>query len=265
MIFWRLDLCPPLTELYPAEAGLAITEYMNYLSYEFGALKWMIARYASVIFLVFVSLLTLPINEPSYAVRLFLSAKGSLIPDGVPVVALGPVASFVAPIMMAFLVALLATFPLGLWSVARFLRPALRSGERRALSLTIVPSLVLFYAGCALAYFVIIPQTFSILYSFAAPMGVAPLFALDEFISSVFFLTISVGVAFLLPIVMIVTSRLGLVPHGFWIRHWRGAVLMAILFSAVVTPDGSGVTMVFLSAPLLGLYAAGVVASVKRS
>lgn len=234
------------------------------LSREIGVLKRTIARYVLVLFSVFVGLLALPLEGPSYAVRQFLSAKETLIPGGVPVVALGPVAPFVAPITMALLVALLVTFPFGLWSVVRFLRPALRSGERRALARTIVPSLILFYSGCSMAYFIIIPRTFSILYSFAAPMGVAPFFALDEFISSVFFLTISVGIAFLLPVVMAISSRLGFVPQSFWLRHWRGAIFSAILFSAVVTPDGSGITMVLLSVPLIVLYGIGAAASTRR-
>jgi len=235
------------------------------LSREIGVLKRTIARYVLVLFSVFVGLLALPLEGPSYAVRQFLSAKETLIPGGVPVVALGPVAPFVAPITMALLVALLVTFPFGLWSVVRFLRPALRSGERRALARTIVPSLILFYSGCSMAYFIIIPRTFSILYSFAAPMGVAPFFALDEFISSVFFLTISVGIAFLLPVVMAISSRLGFVPRGFWLRHWRMAVFLAIFFSAVITPDGSGITMVFLSIPLIVLYGIGAAVSVRRA
>lgn len=237
---------------------------MTRISHELEALKKTIVRFAIVFFLVFSGLLIFPSDRPSFAMRGFLSAKESLIPAGVPVVSLGPVSSFVAPIMMAFLVALLVTFPFGLWSVVRFLRPALRPDERRTLSAYVVPALVLFYAGCTLAYFVIIPTTFSILYSFAAPMGVAPLFALDEFISSVFFLTISVGFAFLLPVFMAASSRIGLIPSGFWIRHWRGATLAAILFSAIVTPDGSGVTMAFLSAPLIVLYGIGVIAARPR-
>ena len=235
------------------------------LSREIGVLRRMIACYALVLFSVFVGLLALPLEGPSYAVRQFLSAKETLIPDSVPIVALGPVAPFVAPIMMALLIALLITFPFGLWFIFRFLRPALRSGERRTLTHTIVPSLILFYSGCATAYFFIIPRTFSILYSFAEPMGVAPFFALDEFISSVFFLTISVGIAFLLPVVMVVSSRLGFIPQGFWLRHWRGAVFSAIFFSAIVTPDGSGVTMAFLSVPLIVLYGIGAVVSVRRA
>jgi sec-independent protein translocase protein TatC len=234
---------------------------MNHISHEFTVLKRTITRYALVLFSVFAGLLVLPPGAPSFATRLFLSVKESLIPEGIPVVALGPVSPFVAPIMIAFLVALLATFPFLIYSIIRFLRPALQRGERKALSRYILPSLVLFYAGCSLAYFVVIPATFSILYSFAAPLGVAPLFALDDFISSVFFLTISVGLAFLLPVCMAASSRIGIIPPGFWLRHWRGAIVSSVLFSAVVTPDGSGVTMALLFAPLVALYGIGAIVS----
>ena len=245
---------------------------------EFKAVRRMIVRFVIVLLMVFIGLLTLAPGEmrigtavfplpqfgsPSMAVQIFLGAKAMLIPSGVPVVALGPVSPFVAPIVIALLVALLVTFPNALFLVVRFLRPALRPAERRTLMRSLVPALALFYLGCALAYFVIIPETFALLYSFAEPMGVAPFFALDDFISSVFFLTISVGAAFLLPVGMAVSSHIGLIPRGFWLRHWRGAVVTAIIFSAVITPDGSGVTMAFLSVPLLGLYAVGALVAVR--
>lgn len=253
---------------------------MNHLSQEFIELKRAIVSSVAALFLVFAGLLSLSLEEkmlfgatipipvfgtPTLATQIFLSAKDTLVPAGIPVVALGPVSAFVAPITMALLVALLITFPFMLYRFTCFLRPALHAAERRTLSLFIIPSLALFYLGCALGYFIIIPQTFSILYSFAEPMGVAPIFALDDFIASVFTLTISVGVAFLLPVFMTLFSCIGLIPGAFWARHWRGAVLATIIFSAVITPDGSGITMVFLSGPLLGLYMIGALAATPRS
>lgn len=237
---------------------------MDHISHELGELQKTIVRFAAVFFSVFAGLLVLPFGEASFATCIFLSAKESLLPTGVPVVALGPVSPFVAPIMMAFLVALLLTFPFGIWLIVRFLRPALRPKERKALSAYIVPSLVLFYAGCALAYFFVIPVTFSVLYSFADPMGVAPFFALDEFISSVFLLTVSVGFSFLLPVFMVASSHAGLISGKFWIRHFRGAILFAVIFSAIITPDGSGVTMVFLAVPLIALYVIGAIMSMRH-
>lgn len=249
---------------------------MEHIFYEFRKLKKTIIYFALAFFVVFIGILVLTSGEiivwglhipilvngsPALAAKIFLSAKSFLVPEGIPIIALNPMASFIAPIMMAFLVSLLVSFPFGLYLAARFVWPALRNYERRTLLIFIAPSLALFYLGCALAYFIIIPQTFAILYSFSAPMGVEPFFALDDFISSVFFITISVGFSFLLPVFMTALSRIGLAPRGFWMRYWRGAVITAIVFSAIVTPDGSGVTMIFLAGPLLGLYFIGAIAA----
>jgi sec-independent protein translocase protein TatC len=249
---------------------------MSSITNELLALKGVIVRYVIILFAVFVALLILAPGEwqiagrtvpgpvfgaLSFAQTFFLAAKEMLIPETVLVVALGPVAPFVAPIVIAFLVALLATFPAGLVLLYGFLAPALRPKERRTAAFFTLPAIVLFYAGAAFAYFIVIPETFAILYSFAQPMDVAPMFALDEFISSVFLLTLSTGIAFLLPIIMAASAKVGLIPASFWARHWRGAILSAVIFSAVITPDGSGVTMALLTGPLLALYAFGTIAA----
>ncbi len=245
---------------------------MDILRGEFAALKRMIIWFILGLTVSFLMLLTCTIQEasvmgksivivvpgsPSFATQLFLSAKEMLIPADIPVVALGPVSSFVAPIVMAFLMALLISFPLGIYLTYQFLSPALHASEQKLLRRFVIPSIVLFYLGCSLAYFVIIPRTFFFLYSFAPPLGVMPFFALDNFISSVFFLTLTTGIAFLLPIGMIVLSHIGIVSQYFWTRHFRVAIVIVLIFSALITPDGSGVTMVFLSIPLLLLYFVG--------
>lgn len=204
-------------------------------------------------------------GTPSLATELFLATQKLLIPTQVSVVALGPVSVFFAPLLMALLIALLITFPYAIWTLLRFLRPALTPTEWQSIMRVIFPVISLFYIGCALAFFLILPRTFSLLYSFAQPLGVTPLFALDDFISSVFFITITVGISFLFPVVMMVLSQIGLVSSFFWVQHWRGALLSIFLFSAIITPDGSGLTMVFLSIPLSILYGLGVWAARTRN
>lgn len=196
-------------------------------------------------------------GSPSLATQLFLSAQHTLVPPQVPIIALGPVAVFFAPFLMALLIALLITFPYAFYLGVRFLLPALHRRERQLLIVTSIPALILFYAGCALAYFLIIPKTYEVLYGFAEPMGITSYFALDQFISSVFLITIGVGISFLFPVVMVLASWLGLIQPAFWVVHWRGAFLGILLFAAVVTPDGSGVTMLLLSCPLILLYGLG--------
>ncbi len=249
---------------------------MESLATELAQLKSRLLRYVIFFAVMAVALLTLSADRcllfgveraclssdgPTLATELFLTAKAQLVPDGVPVVALGPVSVFLAPFSFALLIAFLVTFPYGVLQAALFLRPALRREERRVLSVVVIPALTLFYSGATLAYCYIIPKTFAILYSFALPMGVAPMFALDDFLASTVLITLATGLAFLLPVAMALLSRIGLVPPTLWAARWRGALLSVLIFSAVVTPDGSGITMAFLALPLMVLYGAGVLAA----
>lgn len=240
-------------------------------------LKQVLGRYLIFLFLTFALLLcgtvhsytigryTIPgiaFGSPSIAVELYHYSRHVLIPPDVTVVTLGPVAPFVAPIMIALLASLLLTFPVGLFLIGRFLFPALRNSERRVMFFALVPALLLFYGGAWFAYRIIIPETFSTLYAFAEPLGVQPFFDIADFLPTVFLLVVSVGLVFLLPLGMFLLSKIQLVPAYFWRAHWRGAVLTTIIFSAVVTPDGSGVSMLLLSGPILGLYFIGLLLAI---
>lgn len=230
---------------------------------ELGELRSIFIRFAVTLF-VLASIMLLA-GTPSPATRLFALMKSSLLPSGVSVIALGPLSSFIAPISIAFMVAFILSFPYFLFSLMRYIAPALYDRERRSLSFLFFSSTALFFFGCIFAYTILIPYTLATLYSFAGPLGVTPFFSLDSFIATVFGLTVSTGIAFLVPIVMKVLSSIGIVPPTFWRAHWRASILVIILFSALITPDGSGVTMVILSIPLLLLYGAGVLISSRRA
>ena len=229
---------------------------------ELGEVRSIFIRFALALFAV--ALLMLAVGTPSPATRLFALMKASLLPPGVSVVALGPLSSFIAPISIAFMVAFIISFPYLLFSLLRYVRPALYEKERRAISYLLFFSLALFFSGCAFGYAILIPNTLAVLYSFAGPLGVTPFFSLDAFIGAVFGLTISAGISFLIPVIMITLSSVGLVPAVAWKSHWRAAVLVVFVFSALITPDGSGVTMVILSVPLLLLYGAGALFSPRK-
>ena len=205
------------------------------------------------------------LGTPPLATRLFVEIQRALLPIGVTVVALNPWAPFVAQFTIAFMVAFIVAFPYLLFSIMRYILPALYEEERSIVSSIFYTSLILFFAGCTFAYFILIPNTFAILYSFAGPLGVTPFFSLDSFVWTVFNLTILTGVAFLIPIMMFILSAIGIVPATFWRAHWRGAIVAIVIFAAVVTPaGGAGVTMVLLSIPLLLLYGLGILLSSRR-
>src|SRR5436309_1367552 len=125
--------------------------------------------------------------------------------------------------------------------------------------------LTLFIAGVLVSLLVVLPFTFPFLYAFAYSFGATPLLRLDEFLDFVLWFSLAFGLAFELPVVMYGLSYLGIVSPEFWKKNWRYATIAIFIFGAVITPDGSGVTMMLVSIPMLFLYVAGYVAVVQRS
>lgn len=189
-----------------------------------------------------------------------------LLPAGSTLAVTNPLDPFLnqATIAATFAVALM--LPLLFWEFWHFVAPGLEKRERTALVAGLVASLGLAALGAAFAYFVLIPLMFTELYAFL-PAGVVAYFSLSEVVSLVSSFMIGCALVFLLPLAMVILSFIGLVPPGVWLAHVRMAVLLVLIVSAIITPDGSGAGMILLSVPVCALYGLGYAASaflVKR-
>ena len=193
----------------------------------------------------------------SFSAQFFKYLKQSLLPSQVEIVVLNPLNAFLAQIMIALSLAFILTFPILLYRLIKFISPALYKKEKKAVSKVVIFSVILFISGCLFSYFILIPSTFKILYSFATVLEASPLFTAYEFVNLTFVLAIAVGIMFQIPIFMVFLSRLGLVSSGFWKNNCKYIFLGFLIFSAIITPDGTGVTMLILFFPLAGLYLLG--------
>ena len=63
---------------------------------------------------------------------------------------------------------------------------------------------------------------------------------------------------------MYAVSVSGIVDADFWRKNIRYAIVIIVIFGAVITPDGTGVTMMFVAGPMIGLYAAGMIIIERR-
>ena len=79
-----------------------------------------------------------------------------------------------------------------------------------------------------------------------------------DFVSFVLQFLLAFGLSFQLPLIMYALSASGMVDSKFWRRNMRYAIIGIVIFGAVITPDGSGVTMWFIGGPMLALYFAGM-------
>lgn len=200
----------------------------------------------------------LPIfSERSFAVLFFEMIKNDLIPKGVTLIATGPSSAFVTQTLISLLGAFIITFPYLLYKIFEFLSPALYHKEKNTIIKILLPSGFLFLGGVVFAYIFIVPPTFRVLYSFNEILEVTPFFVVSEFVSWTMSLIFTTGFMFLLPVFMYILTWIKIIPSSVWIKNWRIALAVFVILSAVITPDGTGVTMVTLSIPMILLYGVG--------
>lgn len=195
----------------------------------------------------------------SLSAQFFNSVGQDLLPPGVELLATNPMSAFLSQITLSMLLGFLAAIPFFIYKIITYLRPALFPRERKAVLWSLLPLALLFFCGSAYAYFFLIPATFKLLYPYAVNIGAVTYFSIDEFIHYVFGLTIAVGMMFLLPVFMILLSCLGIIKAEFWKNKWQHSLLIFLISSAIITPDGTGVTMMMLVIPLLTLYFIGYI------
>ncbi len=202
-------------------------------------------------------------GESPVANQFFLWIKSYLVPakvggQTVEFTFRAPWDGVVVQVKTAFFLALLFASPVVAYEIGGFVGPALKPSEKRLIFRVTLPILVLFLSGVLLCFVVVLPFTFSLLYTYQTTLGanLLLLFA-DDFISFVLLFLIAFGLAFELPVLMYGLSYLGIVSANFWKKYWRFATIGIFLFGAIITPDGSGVTMMLVSIPMLVLYVIG--------
>jgi sec-independent protein translocase protein TatC len=180
-----------------------------------------------------------------------------LVPDYVQITMLGPADAILAEINVALFVSLILGMPTIIYHLGGFLAPGLYPQEKKLVLGITVPASILFAFGCLFAYYLITPFTLDFLYSYGVALDLNTFLTIDDFITFVLLFIGAFGLAFELPIIMVGLTSLGVVEHSFWKENWRYAVVAIFVFGAVITPDGSGITMILVAMPLLVLYLGG--------
>lgn len=234
-----------------------------------GIMRWALAVVAvSAFFFTFglreaslagIRLLVPSPSADSFAAVFYRRMQEDLVPPSVHFVVTTPLEAFVVQVKIALVLGFTALLPLILIRAARYFAPALLPRERRALLSALLPSALLFFGGAAFAYVFVIPPAFTALYALVPSLGAEPLISVGAFVGFVLALMLAAGAMFLAPAAMALLSASGAVPPRFWVEKWRHAVLTLVVSSAIITPDGSGITLALLAAPLVFLYVAGAV------
>ncbi|MDO8571500.1 MAG: twin-arginine translocase subunit TatC [bacterium] len=193
----------------------------------------------------------------SFAVQFFKILQHDFMPPGVALIVTNPMSGFIVQVEIAMTLAFILCFPFFLYKVMTYLSPALFEHEKKALFKSLLLSSALFILGCLFAYYYMIPLTFKFMYPFTIALEVIPFFTLDAFMSWIIGILFATGLTFLLPVFMVILSFVGVVSPDYWRSKWHYAFVFLLIFSAVITPDQTGVTMLLLFIPLVALYIFG--------
>jgi len=210
------------------------------------------------------NVITFPIIYPdpfnNIAIQTTTFMKLMLLPTGVDLIQTAPGQAFVAQIYVASLIGIISSIPLIIKEFYEFLSPALEEKEKKINKLLkiFIPTVSLFALGIVFSFLIVIPFTLDFLYKYGESIGVETFLNINDFISFVLQFLLGFGIAFELPIIMYIVSLSGIVDYDFWKKNLRYAIIIFIIFGAIITPDGSGVTMWFISAPMILLYISGI-------
>jgi sec-independent protein translocase protein TatC len=163
---------------------------------------------------------------------------------------------FMSAISIAFMGAIIIAFPYLMWELWRFVKPALSSKEISYARGSIGWVSLCFFSGAAFGYFLLAPFTFNFLANFQlGKLGVYKyLPTLDDYISTLTSLILGCGIAFELPVLAYVLSKLGLITPKFLKDYRKYAFVVILIVAAIITPSPDWTSQTIVAVPLILLY-----------
>ena len=182
-----------------------------------------------------------------------------LLPTGSSMIAVEVAAPFVAPLKLAGILAVIIAMPWVLFQTWAFVAPGLYKSERRLVGPLLASSTLLFYAGIAFAYFLVLPSVFHFLINIS-PTGVAVMTDINKYLDFVLTLFLAFGLAFETPVAIVLLVSTGFVTPAQLAARRDYVIVGIFVVAAIVTPPDV-LSQILLAVPAYLLYELGIVVS----
>jgi sec-independent protein translocase protein TatC len=178
------------------------------------------------------------------------------LPKGATLIATNVISPILVPLKITLMAAFMLALPFVLYQVWAFVAPGLYSHEKKLVLPLVVSSTLLFVAGVAFCYFLVIPGMSKFIQAFA-PASITAAPDIEQYFGFVLTLFLVFGIAFEVPIAVVVLARVGVVTID-QLKQFRGYfIVVAFVVAAVVTPPDV-ISQLALAIPMCILYEVGI-------
>jgi sec-independent protein translocase protein TatC len=178
------------------------------------------------------------------------------LPEGTKLIATSVISPFLVPLKIMLMTGFLVALPVVLYQAWAFVAPGLYMHEKKLVLPLVVSSTLLFFIGVAFCYFFVFGQVFKFIQSFA-PKSITAAPDIEAYLSFVLTMFVAFGLAFEVPIVVIVLARMKIVSIQK-LKDFRSYfIVLAFIIAAIVTPPDV-VSQLALAIPMVILYEVGI-------
>jgi sec-independent protein translocase protein TatC len=178
------------------------------------------------------------------------------LPVGAKLIATGITSSFLVPMKITLVIAIILALPWVFYQLWAFVAPGLYAHEKRLVLPLVASSSLLFIGGVAFSYFFVFGRVFNFISNFA-PASITVMPDIENYLDFVMSMCLAFGAAFEVPVVVVILVRMGLVSVAKFKEYRRYAIVTSFIVAAIVTPPDV-VSMMALALPMCLLYELGL-------
>ena len=206
--------------------------------------------------------LFIAMTKPDFISFRLLCQWFSICTDEIPVnfqsVKVG--SQFTYALLLCFVGGFIAAFPYVFHQIWGFIKPGLRENEIKAVSGITFYVTLLFLTGVVFGYLVVAPLCIQFFGYFTISPEFKNIWMIGSFMSLIISSVIFTGLLFLLPVIIYILSKIGLVTPAFLKKYRKHAIIVVLILSAIITPPDF-ISQVIVSIPIIILYEVGIIIS----
>lgn len=166
-----------------------------------------------------------------------------------------PMEPMLVKIKVSMIVGIALALPVLMWQIWSFVLPALKQNERKSLYFIVPSSVLLFLAGAAFCFCLVLPMGIKfLLFVGGGAVQSTPFVTKTSYISFLLTFLLTFGLVFQIPIVLLILIRVGLLSPKTLAQKRRWAILAIVILAAVVSPTPDLFTQLLMAGPMYFLY-----------